>query len=288
MGVPVSMGAFEARLVALERRVFRLPALPLERRVAALEQALWQGWSWQAPQQAGSPTAVSGAVLGCGNFALAGAVVRFAAGGQPIGQLTADACGTYAGLVTLPEPTTTVQVTATADAQTDPHAARFGASSPITVTLTGGQPSPIPTLTVPAAAGFHCSQLVSYPLPDVLHLTDSRNGAFVLTWDTTRNTWFLQTALAYAGCPARGCAGSGASKVVYGYQIFNGGTLQGFYGYNTASGNCPTAFSNSTQVDFALALTVPSTSPFQAGATLAAGNGSRWYCGGAANYTLTE
>jgi hypothetical protein len=183
-----------------------------------------------------------------------------------------------------------VQVTATAssDPTLDPYGARFGAASPITVTLTSGQDNTVPTLTVPPATGFHCATLVYYPLPDVLHLTDSQNGAFVLTWNTTRNTWFVQTSLAYAGCPARGCAGSGASKVVYGYQIFNGGTLQGFYGYNTASGNCPTAFSNSTQVDFALALTVPSPSPFQAGATLAAGNGSRWYCGGAANYTLTE
>ena len=281
-------GDLETRLLALERRVFCLPTLPLEKRVAALEQALWQGWSWQAPPQTGSPTAVSGTVLGCGNFALAGAIVRFTAGGQPIGQFTADASGTYSGLMTLPEPTTTVQVTATADAQTDPYATRFGTSNPTTVTLTGGPPSTIPTLTVPAAAGFHCSRLVSYPLPDVLHLTDSQNGAFVLTWNTTRNTWFVQTALAYVGCPARGCPASGASKVVYGYQIFNGGTVQGFYGYNTASGNCPTAFSNSTQVDFSLALTVQSTSPFQAGATLAAGNGSRWYCGGAANYTVTE
>jgi hypothetical protein len=40
------MSPEEARLLALERRVYRLPVLDLERRAVALEQGLAQSWTW--------------------------------------------------------------------------------------------------------------------------------------------------------------------------------------------------------------------------------------------------
>jgi hypothetical protein len=46
----------EERLLALERRVYRLPVLDLERRAVALEQGLAQSWSWGVGYQTPTPT----------------------------------------------------------------------------------------------------------------------------------------------------------------------------------------------------------------------------------------
>jgi hypothetical protein len=50
------MSPEEARLLALERRVYRLPVLDLERRAVALEQGLAQSWSWGVGYQTPTPT----------------------------------------------------------------------------------------------------------------------------------------------------------------------------------------------------------------------------------------
>jgi hypothetical protein len=235
-------------------------------------------------------TPVSGIVIGCGNFPPTAALVEIqpSAGGAPFGILATDASGHYSGSVNIPADGS-YRFVVHADAVNDPFAARF-ATSVITRTLTIAGPNNIPVTTLPAATGYHCSGLLYYPLKDTLRLTDSDEGITVtLTYNGTTTTWTFGTARNYAGCAASGCT---AQNNVQRSWAFNGSQIQTSYtrssgGASSTPVNCPQLSAN-TLGDVNVPLTVTSASPFNASGTLAAGNGSRWYCGRVSQFTLTE
>jgi hypothetical protein len=234
---------------------------------------------------------VSGIVIGCGNFPPTAALVEIqpSAGGAPYGVLATDANGHYSGPVNIPADGS-YRFVVHADAVNDPFAARF-ATSTITRTLTVAGPNNIPTTTLPAATGYHCSGLIYYPLSDTLHLTDSREGVTVtLTYDAGTARWINTLGRNYAGCAAFSCT---AQNNVSRSWIFTGALIQTTYTRSTGGGfphppaNCPEV-SASTLGDISLTATLVAASPFNATASLAAGNGSRWFCGNASTFTLTE
>jgi hypothetical protein len=235
-------------------------------------------------------TPISGIVIGCGNLAPTAALVEIqpAAGGAPYGILATDASGHYSGTVDIPADGS-YRFVVHADAVNDPFAARF-ATSVITRTLTVAGPNNIPTTTLPAATGYHCSGLIYYPLKDTLSLTDSDEGITVtVTFNGTTLLWSFSAARNYAGCATFSCPAQNGVQRTW---TFTGNQVQTSYtrsagGIGAPPANCP-QLSASTFGETPLTVTLTSASPFHATASLAAGNGSRWYCGRATTYTLTE
>jgi hypothetical protein len=235
-------------------------------------------------------TPVNGIVIGCGNFAPTAALVEIqpSAGGAPFGILATDASGHYSGSVNIPADGS-YRFVVHADAVNDPFAARF-ATSVITRTLTVAGPNDIPTTTLPAASGFHCSGLIYYPLADTLHLTDSWQGVTVtLTYDAGTSRWIGSLNRNYAGCATFSCTAQNGVPRTW---IFSGNLIQTSYtrssgGFPHPPANCPEVSALSF-TDVSLTASLVSASPFNATASLAAGNGSRWYCGNSSTFTLTE
>jgi hypothetical protein len=237
---------------------------------------------------AGTP--INGIVIGCGNLAPTAALVEIqpAAGGAPYGILATDASGHYSGTVDIPADGS-YRFVVHADAVNDPFAARF-ATSTITRTLTVAGPNNIPVTTLPAATGYHCSGLIYFPLADTLHLTDSREGVTVtLTYNAGTSSWSVTLGRNYAGCAAFSCPAQNGVQRTW---TLSGNLIQTSYTRSTGGSGAPPAncpqLSASTIADISLTATLVSASPFNATASLAAGNGSRWYCGNSSTFTLTE
>jgi hypothetical protein len=233
---------------------------------------------------------ISGIVIVCGNLAPTAALVEIqpAAGGAPYGILATDARGHYSGTVDIPADGS-YRFVVHADAVNDPFAARF-ATSTITRTLTRAGPNNIPITTLPAATGYHCSGLVYFPLADTLHLTDSREGVTVtLTYNAGTSSWSVTLGRNYAGCAAFSCPAQNGVQRTW---TLSGNLIQTSYtsstgGFGAPPADCP-QLSASTLGDISLTATLVSASPFNATASLPAGNGSRWYCGNSSTFTLTE
>jgi hypothetical protein len=230
-------------------------------------------------------TLISGTVLACADFAVpAGGSLEVKNTSDTVsyGTLAVDGSGHYSGNVSIPS-TGSYHLVATID-PADPFAARF---APVTVTrtITVGTSNSLASITLGIVSGYHCSGLVYFPLKDTLDVSDSYQGVTVLlTYNTTLLRWTNTTARAYPGCPTATPACPAAANVQRTIR-FAGNLLQA--DYSTSGSSCPALGAGSLN-DVTVIPTVVSTSPFNATASLAAGNGSRWYCGTATTWTITE
>jgi hypothetical protein len=263
----------ERAAIELLTRVDRLEGS----RFSAGAQQLAQLWYDPLPAAPAPPCTFAGVAAGCGGLGLPGATITLAVAGTPIWTGVTDAGGHYSGSAALTA-ATTVQITF---APGDPFAARFAAAATAPATLAPG-PNALPTVTVGPAPGFFCSGLVDYPLAATLHLTDSIEGAYTLHNAGTGAGWTAGRRIAYPGCGT--CP---AGSVAHSFTVA-GSLLTSGFGYRPPSGPCPSAAATATSPDVSATLTVTSSSPLLATGAVAAGNGSRWYCGAAVSWTLSE
>jgi hypothetical protein len=263
----------ERAALALAARVDRLEGS----RLPAGAQQLAQLWYDPQPAAPAPPCTFAGGVAGCGGLGLPAATLTLTAAGTTLWTGATDAHGLYSGSAALTA-ATAVQIAVTPG---DPFASRFTTPAATPATLAPG-PNTLPTITVGPATGYYCSGLVYYPLAATLHLTDSLEGAYTLKNAGTGAGWTAGRRIAYPGCGP--CP---AGSVAHSFTVA-GSLLTSGFGYRPPSGPCPSAAATATSPDVSATLTVTSVAPLLATGAVAAGNGSRWYCGAAASWTLSE
>lgn len=246
----------------------------------------WGGWG---PCCCGATATVTGSVLnGCSTaqgMASASVTVGPVGGGTPFGILTANSLGVFSGQVTIPS--SPIQATVTAAINpTDPHAARYTTTS-ATVTLTSGQATNAGSLFLPAATGYHCLGLFNYPLPNTLHLTDSKNGSYTLTWSSTNHWSSPSVNINFPGCNSPFC--SAINNVPCSYTLATITGPPSFIDLNfsyrrQAANSCPTT---SGTIFFSIDSAVtPTADPFHISQAVPSNNA--WYCGVSHTWTVTE
>lgn len=193
------------------------------------------------------------------------------------GTLLANTSGVFSGPITIPSSPITAKVLASADVSAT-WASRYGVSSAVTVTLTANATTSVGFISVPPATGFHCLTDFPYPIPDVLHLTDSIQGSFTLNWSVA-NTWTYGQNFNYPACGAFSCGAVSGVPCTY---TMTAHAIQ--FGYRTAFGCPTTSGSSNTQVTLSVS---PTSNPFNMTGSIPTNNA--WFCnGGAGTWTITE
>jgi hypothetical protein len=191
---------------------------------------------------------------------------------------------------------------------TGAYGSRLVAGIATEVTVTGvGTQSPaagLATHTMVPASGYHCQGWEAtggtggrdcfLPLPNTLHLTDSRYGAVTLTFST--NAWFGSKSVSYPAC---GACPAGTISILYGLTATSRASSSStpsfclFFQYNEAVGGCPTSVGGSASAPKPCALAPGDvTCPLAFEATFThvntGTNDAMTHCSGTTNFTVTE
>jgi hypothetical protein len=283
------MSPEEARLLALERRVYRLPVLDLERRAVALEQGLAQSWSWgvgyQTPTTGGPPvidptkayfrvrcwTEGGGLAVGCP------VTITDSTAGTTVATGVAGSDGSFWSPGLSPGPSNTHIYTI--------------------VTSAGGKTNVNFGLTAPPGGGFVTAiHALILATGTTTKLADPTFGNVTLGWDGT-DSWASSGFTAnVAACAFSGCAAATAVPITYKvknqFAEDNDGTRHAtltltFKG-NTFTG-CPQA---SGTTNFGVTNAISQTGSWIAAGTIAAqfrvASGSNLYCNTTPLLTFTQ
>jgi hypothetical protein len=269
----------EARLLALERRVYRLPVLDLERRVVGLEQGLAQSWSWGVGYQTPTPTPTYDPTL---------TYIIFRCWGEGGAAFSGCPCAVYSGATLVDSGNTGSDGTYTTAGLTPAfYSVETSASGKTNVPRGGTSAFGTP--------GVYTVDLLIYATGTTLSLADSYYGNFTLAWDATNKRWSVNWTTGAGGHPGSPACGScPAWSATPCTSIFQNGIINSFtVTFRTSTGGtppagCPTNLAGSTtNMAATISRGAQVYTPGFSG-TFSYASGSNLYCANTTTWVVTQ